>query len=369
MENNSNNNGNLLKTRSEFDISDSAFACMVFIVFNILFSVLLLVFKVNTSALSELAYFELNVIVEALFALGAVFVAKVKKKNLLDCAGMKKKVNGSIIGLCFLIALVSLFGFGNITNVFVEILVALGYSTENSAIVISDFWQYLAWIFSSCLVAGFCEELLFRGVIESGFKKWGIKVAVGFSALIFMIMHGSALQTVHQLIIGIIIGYVFYKTNNLWLGVFIHLFNNFIPITEAYLLNLLSKDSESAEIITETTTTQTIGIGTILIDFIIAIAVAWAGYYIIKKLIDKLIQKDSKLNNEEANDMVSSIKIDGTEQEIEMSIEGVPAKEEDVKPLNEQERPKISGATIAMFSIAGFYLVIEWLINTISRFM
>ena len=41
MENNENANGELLKTKSEFDISDSAFACMMFVVLTILFSFVL----------------------------------------------------------------------------------------------------------------------------------------------------------------------------------------------------------------------------------------------------------------------------------------------------------------------------------------
>jgi hypothetical protein len=46
---------------------------------------------------------------------------------------------------------------------------------------------------------------LFRGVILSGFRKYGFKVTVFFSALIFMIMHGNAEQTIHQFIVGIIL--------------------------------------------------------------------------------------------------------------------------------------------------------------------
>jgi hypothetical protein len=37
--------------------------------------------------------------------------------------------------------------------------------------------------------------------------------------------------------------------------------------------------------------------------------------------------------------------------------------------LVKEEKPNISGGTIAMFSIAGFYLIMEWIVNTVSRFM
>ena len=80
--------------------------------------------------------------------------------------------------------------------------------------------------------------------------------------------------------------------------------------------------------------------------------------------------EDEKLNGENTvGDVVTSIKIDGENKEVEMSIDGVPATSQDENTLLKEEKPKISGGTIAMFSIAGFYLVLEWIVNTVSRFM
>lgn len=362
-----NANGQLLKTKSEFDISDSALACVMFIALTILFSVVLTFTGIKVR-MGSFSYFVLHAVVEGLFALAAWIVAKSKRINLVTASGMNKKVNGNLVGWGLLLAFVSLLTFGNITNVFISFLEYFGFSSEGGNIVINNFWQYLGMVFSSCAVAGFAEELLFRGVIESGFKKWGIKVAVGFSALIFMIMHGSALQTVHQLIVGILVGYVFYKTNNLWIGVIIHFFNNFIPITEVFLLSVLSKET-ATELATETVT-ETIGLGTIFVDLIIALVIAWAGYYFVTLILKKIFAENEKLNGKEGEtEVVSEIKVDGEAQEVEMTIDGEPAVQETLQEPTKQEKPIISGGTIAMFSIAGLYLVIEWIVNTVSRFM
>jgi len=367
MENNENANGQLLKTKSEFDISDSALACLMFIALTILFSVVLTFTGIKVR-MGSFSYFVLHAVVEGLFALAAWIVAKTKRIDLVTASGMNKKVNGNLVGWGLLLAFVSLLTFGNITNVFISFLEYFGFSSEGGNIVINNFWQYLGMVFSSCAVAGFAEELLFRGVIESGFKKWGIKVAVGFSALIFMIMHGSALQTVHQLIVGILVGYVFYKTNNLWIGVIIHFFNNFIPITEVFLLSVLSKET-ATELATETVT-ETIGLGTIFVDLIIALVIAWAGYYFVTLILKKIFAENEKLNGKEnETEVVSEIKVDGETQEVEMTIDGEPAVQETLQEPTKQEKPNISGGTIAMFSIAGLYLVIEWIVNTVSRFM
>lgn len=360
-------NGQLLKTKSEFDISCSALATMMFIVLNILFSFALVALNVKLK-MGSFLYYVLHLVVEGIFAVAAYIVAKAKRVNLLEGAGMKKKINGSIVGWCFLVALVSLFGFGNLTNVFIEFLEKFGLNSEKGTIEINNFGQYVGMILSSCAMAGFAEELLFRGVIQSGFKKWGIKIAVGISAIIFMIMHGSVLQTIHQLIIGIVIGYIFYKTNNLWIGVVIHFFNNFIPVTEVYLLTLIAKSGTASEVAAETAT-QTAGFGTIFIEFIIAILVALAGYYLISLIFKKIIKENEKLNGkEDENEMVASIVVDGETQEVEMSIDGEPAANGEEVVQTKTEKPKISGATIAIFAISGLYLLLEWILGTISMF-
>lgn len=370
MENNlkTEQNGTLLDTRkTEFSIFDSALACVMFIAFNILFQILLRVSGIRIVS-SSFTYFVIQALVEMVFAGAAVVVAKSRKTNLIVGAGMNKKVNWRIVALCFLASLVSLLGFGNLTNVFLEILQYLGYSSILGNIEISSFWQYLGYVISSCAIAAFCEELLFRGVIESGFKKFGIKMAVGFSALIFMLMHGNAEQTVHQFIVGVIVGYVFYKTNNLWLGVLIHAFNNFIPITQAYILSLIS----TSETVVSETTAVTIGLGDILINLIIALALAAAGFYIISLLIKSIINEHKRINGEEeqTNDNITSIKVDGDEQNVEMSIDGVVTTADgEIYGKVDEKKPEISGMTIAMFAISGLYLIGEWLLYTIYGFI
>lgn len=349
------NAGKKLKTVDEFNITDSAFACVMFIVLTFAFSFLVGLMGIQYTSTSFI-YYMLNALIEGMFALSAVIVAKRRSANIVKCTGMDKKVNGSLVGWCLLLALVSMIGFSNLTNVFMEIMGMFGYNPKGGDIVITNFWHYLGWVVASCVVAAFCEELLFRGVIESGFRKWGIKVAVGCSALIFMIMHGSATQTIHQFIVGVIVGYVFYKTNNLWLGVLVHFFNNFIPIT----LEFLASFAETSA--TETAEVVSIGWGTIVIDFIIAIIVAMAGIYFVKMIINKILAENEKLNgkaDKNANENLTSIKIDGSEEHVEVTISG-----ENTTP----EKPTMSGATKAMFICSGVYLVFEWIIGTLGGF-
>ena len=296
-----------------------------------------------------------------MFAVSAVIIVYARKKKLVIDTGMNNKINGRMVCWCFLASFVSLLGFGSLTNVFIETITYFGYTSILGGIELSNFGQYIGMVFASCIVAAFAEELLFRGVIQSGFKKWGMRVSIGASALIFMLMHGNAEQTVHQFIVGVIVGYAFYKTNNLWIGVLIHLFNNFIPVTQAYLLTL----GTSSETAVETAVAQ-ITLGGIVIDLIIALITAWAGYYILKIVLNKIFQEHELLNGKkQTNESMTSIKVDGDETAVEMSIEGSAISEETTKC----DKPKISVGTIVLFALAGLYLVGTWALFTLSGFV
>lgn len=354
-------NGQLLNQKEGITIFDSALACVVFIIMSNLFSFVLGFTGIKLQS-GTLMYYIIHALSEIMFAVSAVIVVHVRKKHIVYDTGMNKKINAKMVGWCFLVSFVSILGFGNLTNVFLEILTYLGYSSVLGNVELNTFGQYLGMLFSSCLVAGFVEELLFRGVIQSGFKKWGMRISVGVSALIFMLMHGNAEQTVHQFIIGVIIGYVFYKTGNLWIGVLIHAFNNFIPVTQTYLLSFVPETTVAVE-----TTTVQLSIGVILIDLVVALITAWAGYYILKLILKKIFQENEKLNgNENTNESLTSIKIDGDETPVEMSIEGTAVNENrEVK----KERPKIPKTAIVLFVLAGIYLIGTWGFYTILGFI
>jgi uncharacterized protein len=77
------------------------------------------------------------------------------------------------------------------------------------------------------VVGGFLEELVFRGYIlgnlMSSFSRW---LAIGISAILFMIFHWSTLgffPLLNTLIIGIILGLNYSYTRNLWFSVCFHI--------------------------------------------------------------------------------------------------------------------------------------------------
>ena len=88
-------------------------------------------------------------------------------------------------------------------------------------------------IVTVALVAPIVEELLFRGVILDGLlKNYSPTKAILWSAVIFGVAHLNPYQFISAFIIGILMGWVYWRTGSLLLCIIIHFINNsfaFVP--------------------------------------------------------------------------------------------------------------------------------------------
>lgn len=88
-------------------------------------------------------------------------------------------------------------------------------------------------IISVAIVPAFCEEFLFRGTILSNLLPYGKIPAILGSALMFGLMHQNAAQFFYATMAGIILGYVYVKTESIWCGTIIHFLNNLFGVIES----------------------------------------------------------------------------------------------------------------------------------------
>lgn len=103
---------------------------------------------------------------------------------------------------------------------------------------LEDFEKIPAWIFvfSAVVYAPVFEEWLCRGMVLRGLlAKMKPAWAIILSALFFSIIHMNPMQGVNAFLLGLILGYVYYKTGSLWLTMFLHFMNN----SSAFLRGLL----------------------------------------------------------------------------------------------------------------------------------
>ncbi len=89
------------------------------------------------------------------------------------------------------------------------------------------FTKNMVW--SAVIFAPILEEILLRGIILDGFlKRYSPTKAIVWSAVIFGVMHLNPVQAVGAFVLGIALGWLYYRTKSLWPCIFLHFVNNAI---------------------------------------------------------------------------------------------------------------------------------------------
>jgi membrane protease YdiL (CAAX protease family) len=84
-------------------------------------------------------------------------------------------------------------------------------------------------LFVMCIAAPALEELVFRGIVLRGLlKNYAPWVAISQSALLFGLVHLNPALTVAAGFIGLLLGWLYYRTQSLWLCMAMHSLHNFL---------------------------------------------------------------------------------------------------------------------------------------------
>ena len=104
------------------------------------------------------------------------------------------------------------------------------------------FWELFSKVFDSdygwwgaflrvAVVAPIVEELIFRGLILHGLRKnYNAFVAVTISALMFALFHLNPWQFPATFVLGLLLGFLMIRTNNIILAIIGHSINNFLVL-------------------------------------------------------------------------------------------------------------------------------------------
>ncbi len=281
-----------LTKREGYDITDGAIAGILFIALQFIF-ILLISLIPKHIRLNTFMYSFLSVLLEALFVVAVIIVSYFKQTDVVKANNLNKKVNVKIISSALGISLVCLWLFTNLTSGFMSILEKFGYSSGSSGTDISTFGSWCLSIVTICIVPAFCEELLFRGVILNSFRGFNKWIGISVSSIGFMLMHGNPDQTVHQLILGFVLGYIAWETRNIWITILVHFFNNFIAITITWVL---SGGASNGEIIYEVPSW-----GQIALTLFLGVIYAIVGVLIIVSVTKSLKKESDKINSTTQN--------------------------------------------------------------------
>ena len=86
-----------------------------------------------------------------------------------------------------------------------------------------------------------CEEAVFRGVFFNSVwnQTHGKWIPILVTAAVFGLFHGSIIRFFPTFLLGIVLGYLVYETNNMLYNVMFHAINNIIPVLVLYGMQFL----------------------------------------------------------------------------------------------------------------------------------
>ncbi len=204
---------------------------------------------INFSASPILTSLYLGIV--SLSFLGLFFVYnKVGKVSYKQASLFKLRFGLKNLILCTLIAFVTLFGFNYLINYLFYVLEKIGYSPDASLpLPLNNGWWLTINLFVLAVIPAFCEEIIYRGIILNGFRRFGKINAILVSALFFALAHGSAMQFIYQFILGIILGFVLVKTGSIIASIFVHFLNNSIVVVYNYIMPAQSSNFGTTSIV------------------------------------------------------------------------------------------------------------------------
>lgn len=201
-------------------------------------------------------------IVSTFFAMPLpVFIfAKIISRKPVSFIGFNKAISGKQV---FIIIGIMLMG-SLLSNVLSEVnaMIPLSKSTETyfknlenqytkEMMVLADMKNVQDYIVSLIIIAmlpAIFEEMLFRGALQQVMIRLTKNVFTGIiiTSILFSAFHFSYYGFLSRLALGLIIGYIFYYSKNLWLASIAHFLYNAFGVTQLYALSrqgLLTEDA------------------------------------------------------------------------------------------------------------------------------
>jgi membrane protease YdiL (CAAX protease family) len=107
--------------------------------------------------------------------------------------------------------------------------------------------QMILTVFLVAVIPGIGEEMLFRGTVQQQFARM-IKnqhIAIWLSAAFFSAIHFQFEGFLARMLLGALLGYLFYWSKNLWVPVIIHFLNNGLQVIAMFAMKIKSTDLDN----------------------------------------------------------------------------------------------------------------------------
>ena len=164
----------------------------------------------------------------------AIVVALCFKKKYVPFAPAKP-VN---MGFAFfaILATVGMCMFTNVINSYIlAIFAQMGAEIPEAPQLMEPTLTSLGLnLFTIAVLPALVEEMIFRGYILRTLRPYGNVFAVLVSSMLFSLMHGNLRQIPFAFIGGLIFGFLYVLTDNIWMTVTAHFANNAVSVLMEY---------------------------------------------------------------------------------------------------------------------------------------
>ena len=110
--------------------------------------------------------------------------------------------------------------------------------------------QPIPYFIMIVIAAPLLEEIFFRGVILDGFlKNYKALHAILVSAFIFALVHGNLVQGLNAFILGVLFGWIYWKTKSIIPTIILHAINNALAFAASFYSDEADIDKSTREYI------------------------------------------------------------------------------------------------------------------------
>ena len=129
----------------------------------------------------------------------------------------KKGISPLQAFILVVMALMSIVAFMPVTQLFIMLVTKLGYKFEIAVPNYTNtFGIFVVSVIFTALLPAIGEEILMRGFVAKGLRRYGILAAMLISSLIFATAHGNLLQLVYQFFLGAVLFTVYFATKSIY---------------------------------------------------------------------------------------------------------------------------------------------------------
>ena len=195
-----------------------------------------------------------------LFAIPAFVFAAIIERRPVQYLGFSTHSNARQFYIVLLLVIAALFAQSTISQL--NELIPLSKNLQNTFKNMEDeyakevlsmaqmktFGDYIYALIILAFLPALFEEMFFRGALQQTFIRmfrnafWGILI----TSIFFSAAHFSFYGFLTRLFLGLVLGYIFYYSKNIWLNITAHFLNNAVVVTGLYLLSRSGKLTEKS---------------------------------------------------------------------------------------------------------------------------